>query len=114
MQFFVDHNKYFSLAMKATCKALTKLNMDAEFLQPTCDILRITYYTKIQLCIKITYLKDTYENNYKDWHKTERFTSHMTKTELTFDIPYLRMYKPHFFDKNLPSKIGVRLKHFFF
>jgi hypothetical protein len=26
-------------------------------------------------------------------------------------LPYLRMYKPHFFDKNLPSKIGVRLIH---
>jgi hypothetical protein len=26
-------------------------------------------------------------------------------------IPYLRVYKPHFFDKNLPSKIGVRLIH---
>jgi hypothetical protein len=23
--------------------------------------------------------------------------------------PYLRVYKPHFFDKNLHSKIGVRL-----
>jgi hypothetical protein len=23
--------------------------------------------------------------------------------------PYLRVYKPHFFDKNLPSRIGVRL-----
>jgi hypothetical protein len=26
-------------------------------------------------------------------------------------LPHLRMYKPQFFDKNLPSKIGVRLKH---
>jgi hypothetical protein len=26
-------------------------------------------------------------------------------------LPYLRVYKPHFFDKNLPSKIGVRLLH---
>jgi hypothetical protein len=26
-------------------------------------------------------------------------------------LPYLRVYKPHFFDKNLPSKIGVRLIH---
>jgi hypothetical protein len=26
-------------------------------------------------------------------------------------VPYLRMYKPHFFDKNLHSKIGVRLIH---
>jgi hypothetical protein len=24
------------------------------------------------------------------------------------------MYKPHFFDKNLPSKFGVRLIHVFF
>jgi hypothetical protein len=24
-------------------------------------------------------------------------------------LPYLRVYKPHFFDKNLPSKIGVQL-----
>jgi hypothetical protein len=24
-------------------------------------------------------------------------------------VPYLRLYKPHFFDKNLPSKIGMRL-----
>jgi hypothetical protein len=29
--------------------------------------------------------------------------SHITR------VPYLRVYKPHFFDKNLPSKIGVRL-----
>jgi hypothetical protein len=28
-----------------------------------------------------------------------------------FGIPYLRVYKLHFIDKNLPSKIGVRLKH---
>jgi hypothetical protein len=26
-------------------------------------------------------------------------------------IPYLRVYKTHFFDRNLPSKIGVRLIH---
>jgi hypothetical protein len=26
-------------------------------------------------------------------------------------MPYLRVYKPQFFDKNLPSKIGVRLIH---
>jgi hypothetical protein len=26
-------------------------------------------------------------------------------------IPYLRVHKPHFFDKNLPSKTGVRLMH---
>jgi hypothetical protein len=26
-------------------------------------------------------------------------------------LPYLHMYKPHFFDKNLPFKIGVRLIH---
>jgi hypothetical protein len=26
-------------------------------------------------------------------------------------IPYLRVYKPLFFYKNLPSKIGVRLIH---
>jgi hypothetical protein len=26
-------------------------------------------------------------------------------------VPYLREYKPHFFDKNLLSKIGVRLIH---
>jgi hypothetical protein len=24
-------------------------------------------------------------------------------------IPYLRVYKPHFSDKNLPSRIGARL-----
>jgi hypothetical protein len=30
---------------------------------------------------------------------------------LFLEIPYLRVYKPHFFDKNLPSKIGVRLMH---
>jgi hypothetical protein len=24
-------------------------------------------------------------------------------------VLYLRVYKPHFFDKNLPPKIGVRL-----
>jgi hypothetical protein len=28
-----------------------------------------------------------------------------------FDVPYLRVYKLHFSDKNLPSKIGVRLVH---
>jgi hypothetical protein len=27
------------------------------------------------------------------------------------ETPYLRVYKPHFFDKNLTSKIGVRLIH---
>jgi hypothetical protein len=27
------------------------------------------------------------------------------------DIPYLRVYKPHFFDKNFPAKIGMRLIH---
>jgi hypothetical protein len=27
------------------------------------------------------------------------------------EIPYLRMYKPHLFDKNLPPKIWVRLMH---
>jgi hypothetical protein len=26
-------------------------------------------------------------------------------------VPYLRVHKPHFFDKNLPSKIGERLIH---
>jgi hypothetical protein len=26
-------------------------------------------------------------------------------------VLYLRVYKPHFFGKNIPSKIGVRLKH---
>jgi hypothetical protein len=26
-------------------------------------------------------------------------------------IPYLRMYKPYYFDKNLSPKIGVRLTH---
>jgi hypothetical protein len=26
-------------------------------------------------------------------------------------LSYLRVYKPHFFDKNLTSKIGVRLMH---
>jgi hypothetical protein len=26
-------------------------------------------------------------------------------------MPYLRVYKPHFFDTNLPSKIGMRLIH---
>jgi hypothetical protein len=25
-------------------------------------------------------------------------------------LPYLHVYKPHFFDKNLPSKIGVILQ----
>jgi hypothetical protein len=25
--------------------------------------------------------------------------------------PYLRVYEPHFFDKNFPSKIGLRLMH---
>jgi hypothetical protein len=29
----------------------------------------------------------------------------------SFWIPYLRVYKPHFFDNNLPSKIGVRFMH---
>jgi hypothetical protein len=28
-----------------------------------------------------------------------------------YKIPYLRVYKPHIFGKNLPSKIGVRLIH---
>jgi hypothetical protein len=28
-----------------------------------------------------------------------------------FNIPYLHLYKLHFFDKNLPSKIGVQLIH---
>jgi hypothetical protein len=32
-----------------------------------------------------------------------------TNSELV--IPHLRVYKPHFFDKNLPSKIGMRLVH---
>jgi hypothetical protein len=27
------------------------------------------------------------------------------------NITYLRVYKPHFFDKNLPSEIGVLLIH---
>jgi hypothetical protein len=26
-------------------------------------------------------------------------------------IPYLHVYKPHFFDKNLSSKIGIRIIH---
>jgi hypothetical protein len=26
-------------------------------------------------------------------------------------IPYLRVFQPHFFDKNLPSKMWVRLIH---
>jgi hypothetical protein len=30
-------------------------------------------------------------------------------TDLKDYIPNLRVYKPHLFDKNLPSKIGVRL-----
>jgi hypothetical protein len=27
------------------------------------------------------------------------------------DVTYLRVYKPHVFDKNLPSKIGLRQMH---
>jgi hypothetical protein len=30
---------------------------------------------------------------------------------LHMEIPCLRVCKPYFFDKNLPSKIGVRLTH---
>jgi hypothetical protein len=42
--------------------------------------------------------------------------NYITKLDLTSSkakayIPYLRVYKQHFFDKNLPSKIGVRQKH---
>jgi Zn-dependent protease len=31
------------------------------------------------------------------------------KWMLNFELPYSRVYKTHFFDKNLPSKIGVWL-----
>jgi hypothetical protein len=53
-----------------------------------------------------------------EWHNTESFfyewrvqeeqcrtDKHKTK------IPYLHMYKPHFSDKNLPSKTGMQLIH---
>jgi hypothetical protein len=33
------------------------------------------------------------------------------KEKVVEKVPYLRVYKPLFFDKNLPSKIGVWLKH---
>jgi uncharacterized membrane protein len=35
----------------------------------------------------------------------------ISSVHLFVKIPYLCVYKPHFFDKNLPSKIGVRLVH---
>jgi hypothetical protein len=46
--------------------------------------------------------------------KTESLTGplkHLCLMWKTGKIPYLRVYKPHFSDTNLPSKIGVRLIH---
>jgi hypothetical protein len=37
------------------------------------------------------------------------FISQDTTTFYNRQLPYLRVYKTHFFDKNLPSEIGVRL-----
>jgi hypothetical protein len=40
-------------------------------------------------------------------HSTLSFPSKISVIKLL----YLHVYKPHFFDKNLPSKIGVQLVH---
>jgi hypothetical protein len=43
--------------------------------------------------------------------KISMCNSHQERLEMNTEILYLLLYKPHFFDKNLPSKIGVRLIH---
>jgi hypothetical protein len=44
------------------------------------------------------------------WVQHDGVTAHNVKiNSLLQELPYLRVYKPHFFDKNLPCKIGVRL-----
>jgi hypothetical protein len=46
-------------------------------------------------------------------HSRMRFAIVLKCVQLGSDFPSLRVYKPYFsfFDKNLPSKIGVRLIH---
>jgi hypothetical protein len=44
-------------------------------------------------------------------HKTKPKPGDYAKFLAETVLPYLRMYKPHFFGKNLPPKIGVRLIH---
>jgi hypothetical protein len=44
----------------------------------------------------------------KMWH----LKAYEDKVAIAFSLAlYLRVYKPHFFEKNLPSKIGVWLIH---
>jgi hypothetical protein len=49
--------------------------------------------------------KDTHVRN------VQRVRCATVQMQDNFSEPYLRVYKPHFFDKNLPSKIGVLLMH---